>query len=178
MQQVLGFHLMKPGGHRRSVLFDVIHHATEGLTSLTPAFLKGWTPPLSAKHFTVFFYPRPNFCPWLSPALVLNAILVGLAFIVLRGDGLAHETGDENACGWHPLLPSRDHVQDLMTLQGLDVAEEPLRFGEILKDPCPWSLIWGPWKMMTWGSVRIICIHTIPYRFSKWWIYPMGILNK
>mmetsp|Transcript_59461 Transcript_59461/g.97082 ORF Transcript_59461/g.97082 Transcript_59461/m.97082 type:complete len:374 (-) Transcript_59461:19-1140(-) len=95
--------------HRRSMLFDVIHHAAEGLTGLTATFL--------------------------------NAILVGLAFIVLRGDGLAHETGDENVCGGHPLLPSRDNVQDLMALQGLDVAEEPLSFGEILKDPCPLQLI-------------------------------------
>ena len=70
---------------------------------------------------------------------ILNAILVGLAFIVLRGHGLAHETGDENVGRGHPFLPSRDDVQDLMTLQGLDVAEEPLGFGEILQDPCPGS---------------------------------------
>jgi hypothetical protein len=129
---------MKPNDHGRSMFFDVIHHATEGLSRLAPALLKGWDPP--SKQIISWYSKRPNLWPLaLAFTLVLNAILVGLAFIVLRGDGLAHETGDENVGGWHPFLPSRDNVQDLITLQGLDVAEEPLRFGEILKDPCPWS---------------------------------------
>ena len=101
------------------MFFDVIHHATEGLSRLAPALLKGWDPP--SKQIISWYSKRPNLWPLaLAFTLDLNAILVGLAFIVLRGDGLAHETGDENVGGWHPFLPvttfrTSSRFKDLMS---------------------------------------------------------------
>ena len=66
---------MKPNDHGRSMFFDVIHHATEGLLPSRPGPPEGLGPPKQANHFMVFkatkslafglgFHPGPE-CKFL-----------------------------------------------------------------------------------------------------------------